>query len=495
MAAKEKSAASAIKRQQIDALVEKLTRMQAVYYKRSDIGTATLFSDVYRDKHRYNVSAKDWFQYRAGIWQLDPEGMSAKADLKLLGEALCQYAAGLDLGEVEKETYMAHACKWLKSSFRITLMNDAKDLNYFSREELDKDIYILNCVNGVLSLKDGNPKFSQHKPEYLLSKVTGTIYDEKADCPRWKRFLSEVTEEDEGKQIYLQKIAGLSLVGDVPEHKFFIIYGSTTRNGKSTFTETLLNVLGSYGATVNPETLAIQKTDSRRASGDLARLAGIRLAVCSEAPRRMPLDSALIKKMTGGEKMLARNLNEREFEFQPQFSLLMNTNYLPSTTDSTVFASGRISVCEFPRHFSEGEQDKHLKERLLSESAGILNWMIEGYQRYLREGIEPPETIKAETDQYQEESDRIAVFLSECLEADTDPETYITVKEAYPLYDEWCKESGYPALGKQKFTDELRTKRLYKEKLYLPSRKEQVQRVIHGYCKPAGEPEENPFER
>lgn len=467
--------------EKISKLTARLKEIKAAFYKRSDIGAANLFADVFHDTHRYNVSAREWFRYQSGIWEIDTEGMSAKADLKLLGEALVQYAASVEFPDDEenkkKNDYIKYACKWLNSGFRASLLNDAKDFNYFSREELDRDVFVLNCKNGVLFVRDGKAEFKPHKPEYLLSKMTGTEYKPDAVCPRFDKFMDEVTEGDTGKQKYLQKIAGLSLVGDVPEHKFFVIYGSTTRNGKSTFTETLLHILGTYGATINPETLAIQKVDSRRASGDLARLAGVRLAVCSEAPRRMPLDSALLKKLTGGEKVLARHLMEREFEYQPQFTLLMNTNYLPATTDSTVFSSGRIAVCEFNRHFEESEQDKHLKNKLFKESAGILNWMIEGYQLYLSEGLEPPETVQSETAQYEADSDRIGCFLDECLIKED--KGCISVKDVYPEYVKWCENSGYQACGKQSFIQELKVKRIFKDTGTINGKT--VKRVLRGY--------------
>ena len=83
-------------------------------------------------------------------------------------------------------------------------------------------------------------------------------------------------QDDKEKISYLQKIAGLSLTGNT--ETCFILYGSTTRNGKSTFCETLIHLLGDYAVTMKPESLAVrQNLDSRTASGDIARSAGCRL--------------------------------------------------------------------------------------------------------------------------------------------------------------------------------------------------------------------------
>ena len=68
----------------------------------------------------------------------------------------------------------------------------------------------------------------------------------------------EVMQGDVEKIKYLQKIAGLSLTGNTAEETCFILYGSTTRNGKSTFCETIIHLLGDYALTMRPETLAVK---------------------------------------------------------------------------------------------------------------------------------------------------------------------------------------------------------------------------------------------
>lgn len=59
----------------------------------------------------------------------------------------------------------------------------------------------------------------------------------------------------------------------------------------------------------------------------------------SEPPKRMLFDTALLKSLLGLERdsITARHLHQREFEFIPKFKLVINTNYLPTITDDTVF--------------------------------------------------------------------------------------------------------------------------------------------------------------
>lgn len=248
------------------------------------------------------------------------------------------------------------------------MLQDSKDVYYFSDEQLDVNDEILNVQNGTLDLSGDVVKFMEHDPDMLLSKICNAEYDPESKCDKWKEFLNEIMQGDQDKIKYLQKIAGLSLTGNTQEETCFILYGSTTRNGKGTFCETLVHMLGDYALTMRPESLAVkQNNDSRQANGDIARLAGCRFCNASEPPKRMLFDTALLKTLLGRDTITARHLHQREFSFIPKFKLVINTNYLPMVTDDTVFSSGRINVVTFDRHFELHERDMKLKNKLKSQ--------------------------------------------------------------------------------------------------------------------------------
>ena len=265
------------------------------------------------------------------------------------------------------------------------MLQDSRDIYFFTNEGLDKGDYILNVQNGTLDLSGHEPMFIRHTPDMLLSKICNVEYDPATECPVWEKFLEDAMQGNGGKIQYLQKIAGLSLTGNTEQETCFILYGPSTRNGKSTFVETLIYLLGDYAISMKPESLAVkQNLDSRQASGDIARLAGCRFVNASEPPKRMLFDTALLKSLLGRDSITARHLHQREFTFIPKFKLVINTNYLPTITDDTIFSSGRLNVITFDRHFAPEEQDKNLKEKLRNktELSGILNWCIQGLKMY-----------------------------------------------------------------------------------------------------------------
>ena len=341
------------------------------------------------------------------------------------------------------------------------MLQDSRDVYYFSNEQLDVEDYLLNVKNGTLDLTADEPLFMRHDPDMLLSKICNVNYDPAASCKEWEKFLNEIMQSDVEKIRYLQKIAGLALTGNTQEESCFILYGSTTRNGKSTFCETLIHLLGDYALTMKPESLAVkQNLDSRQASGDIARLAGCRFCNASEPPKRMLFDTALLKSLLGRDSITARHLHQREFSFVPKFKLVINTNYLPTITDDTVFGSGRINVISFDRHFEPQEQDKHLKDKLKQENelSGILNWCIKGLQLYRQEGLKPPAAVQQATETYRTDSDKIGNFIKECL---TKTGKNSSVKNIYEVYGRWCEDNGFGVENKGNFMAELKSKGLY----------------------------------
>lgn len=462
------------------SLIEILTELKAIQnYETNDKGFGSLFAEVFKDKHRYNPSIKDFMLYDGKKWIEDTEGLSARTDAKLLSDALLQY--GSSLGDTD---YLKAVTALCNIRNRNNMLQDSKDVYYFSNEELDTNDHFLNLQNGTLDLSENEPKFIQHNPDMLLSKICNVEYNPKANCKVWEKFLLEIMQGDTDKIKYLQKIAGLSLTGITQEETCFILYGSTTRNGKSTFCETLIHLFGDYALTMKPESLAVkQNLDSRTASGDIARLAGCRFVNASEPPKRMLFDTALLKSLLGRDSITARHLHQREFSFIPKFKLVINTNYLPTITDDTVFSSGRVNVISFDRHFEPQEQDKHLKDKLRdkNELSGILNWCIKGLQLYRKDGLLPPKAVQNATEVYRSDSDKIGNFINECL---TKSDANSKAKDIYEVYVKWCDDNGYGCENKGNFFAELKSKGIFATSGTVEGKT--VKNIVKGYVAEAG---------
>ena len=428
-------------------------------YTWDDKGTSRLFARVFKRECRYNATAREWMTYNGKCWELDTGGMKTAQNAKELADALLTYCATIS-DERQRQQYTKYVSQFGRLSNRETMVKDARSENYITQADLDGNTNLLNCQNGTLELDTG--RFREHRAEDLLSKIAGAYYDPEADCPRFKAFVSEIMQGDEDKILYLQELMGYCLTAETDLECCWFLYGESTRNGKSTLVETISAMLGDYALTAPPEVLAMKKNkDSRNASGDIARLDGARFLSIPEPPKRMLLDVATLKTLTGRDTIVARRLYQSEFEFVPVFKLLINTNYLPVVPDDSLFRSGRVNVISFDKHFTPEEQDTGLKAKLRkrSEVSGILNWCLEGLRLYREMGMTPPQSVIDATDEYRESSDKLGLFLADTMEKMAG--ACIGAGDAYRRYNAWCTENGFGVDSKSSFFDALKSKKLY----------------------------------
>lgn len=410
-------------------------------YKWNDIGNGYLFADWYRDKARYVPERKKWFIYDGRVWVPDTGNLRVMELCKELADKLVIYATSIS-DECQRNNYIGFVRHWQRRNYRETILKDAAGVYPVRLADFDTNPYLFNCLNGTLDLQ--TREFRPHDPTDMLSIIAKVKYIPEARSALWERVVSEAMQGDAGKVAYLQKAMGYGLTGDTSQECFFIFYGATTRNGKGTLTETYMYMLGDYGRATRPETIAQKsRANSTAPTEDIARLAGARAVNVSEPDKGMLLSSALVKTLTGNDRITARFLNENSFEFYPQFKFFINTNYLPQITDVTMFSSGRVKVIPFERHFEEAEQDKNLKKKLIQDDnlSGILNWCLDGLKLFQEIGFDPPPPAVLEaTTQYQKDCDKISRFVEEMMEQDSLSE--IHTEEAYQKYQAWCIRNG-----------------------------------------------------
>ena len=410
-------------------------------YEWNDIGFGNLFADVYKDTLRYVPERKSWFYYDGTRWRQDIANLGAMEKAKRLISQLMSYALNTK-DERRREVFVKTVIKLFSRHNRETILRDAQSVHPVSMERFDNHIYLFNCLNGTYDFQTN--AFREHRPEDFLTKMSGVHYDPSAKCERWMRFTDEIMSGDKNRERFMQKSYGYGLTGDTALECLFILYGPSTRNGKGTLTETMVALAGDYGATARPETIGSKTGNNSGApSEDVARLAGIRIASISEPDKKLVVNAALLKSMTGNDTLNARFLHENSFDFKPQFKLFINCNHLPAVQDMTLFDSDRIRIIPFERHFGEHEREPGLKAFFARQEniSAIFNWCAEGYQLYKAEGLKMPGSVKEATAEYRRCSDKAAMFIDECLVTGVDAE--VRTAEVYSEYRSWCTQCGY----------------------------------------------------
>ena len=143
--------------------------------------------------------------------------------------------------------------------------------------QLDSDPWLLNVLNGVIDLRTG--ELLPHDPDRMITKLANVEYDAHARCPRWLDFLDRIMDGNETLIQYLKRGLGYSLTGVIREHVLFVCHG-IGRNGKSTFLDIILELLGEYGHKAPPDLLMVKRGESHPT--ERALLAGVRFVPAVE---------------------------------------------------------------------------------------------------------------------------------------------------------------------------------------------------------------------
>lgn len=314
--------------------------------------------------------------------------------------------------------------------------------------QLDADPWLLNCLNGTLDLRTG--QLLPHQREHLLTKLAPVAYDPGATCPTWLAFLDVILRGDVDLIGFLQRFVGYAITGVIREHVLVVCYG-TGSNGKSTFLETVGEMMGDYAWQAPPDLLMLKSLEAHPT--DVAGLFGVRFASCIETASGRRLDEARMKMLTGGDRVTARRMREDFWTFRPTHKLALGTNHKPvvATTDHGTWR--RQKLVPFTVTIAAEQQDKRLPEKLRAELPGILRWALEGCLAWQRDGLSDASAIREATEAWRDESDALGAFLAACCELG--PRATVPAKELYARYLAWCEANGDEPVRKQVFGQRL----------------------------------------
>ena len=431
---------------------------------RDEKSWSRVFASWLAGKACFVPEEKGWRFFDGKHWIKDGDSQRINRLCKVFIDELMVYAQMSDnVAENTRRDFITFLNRYNKYRERRTLIEDAKCEVSVQRSEFDALTNCINLQNGSLNL-DTFTFTSGHNPGDLFGKIANVAYDPNATCDEWVRFLDQSLIGDKETIEFLQVVLGLALTCDVSAECMFILLGKT-RSGKSTTVDTIQKMLNQdddgYACSCSPESFAVRRfNDASKPSSDIARLAGKRFVVTSEPQKNMLFDIAKIKLLTGGEPITARFLHENDFQFYPQFTLVMTANHAPKVNDMTLFESDRVHVIPFNNHLEANERDLKLKQRLAGKDSlsGIFNWCLDGLRRFREEGLNPSRMSVLATESYKADSDKLLNFQRDCLVPANDG--CITGKECFDAYRDWCRDSGYEAGGKQTFFSDLRERNL-----------------------------------
>ena len=431
--------------------VAKEDRMKAAAKKPhlTDFGNAERFEAMHGHKVRFVHDWGRWLLWTGTHWQTDRK-RHVQELAKDTVRAMYKEAAVCTKKEDRKEL-AGHALR-SETAYRLrSTLELAKSVGRIpvGPEELDMDVWLLNCTNGTVDLRTG--ELRPHRHEDMITKLCPTKYDPTVKAPRFLDFLNEIFEGGSAIIEFIQRAAGYSLTGVIREHCLFILHGSGA-NGKTTLVEAIAAALGDDYAQRAPVELLLKKR-SGSIPTDVARLRGSRFVSAQEVDQGCMIAESLVKTLTGGDKVTARLLYRDYFEFAPTHKLFLCTNHRPEIrgTDHAIWR--RIKLVPFTVTIPPEEQDLGLLDKLKREAPGILAWAVKGCLLWQQVGLREPTEVSEATQEYRREQDTLAEFLAQCCVQEKTAE--VRAGELHAAYRGWCVANGVEPLSAVRLSHSL----------------------------------------
>jgi putative DNA primase/helicase len=413
----------------------------------TDYGNAQRLVRRHGANLRYCYEFNSWLAWTGTHWSFDP----AVAERLAKDAVLAIYQEVGKLADAkDRETMHRHAVQSEHAS-RITAMlalARSEPGIPIRPTDLDRDAWLLNCTNGTLDLRTG--ELSPHRREDLVTRCLRSEFVPGAECPRWRSFLHRIMDGNADLVRFVQRAVGYTATGSTSERCMFILHGGG-KNGKTVFLEGLRLLLGD-GYTARTPTQTLMAKRGETIPNDVARLRGIRLVTASETGDGHRLDEALVKDITGGDKLVARFMRGEWFEFAPTFKIFLSTNYKPRIVGNDDAIWDRLRLVPFLIRIPEEERRPMdvMLEEFEEELPGILQWAVEGCLGWQRDGLGEPPEVRMATADYRDEQDTLGEFLAECCTLHRDAR--VSSHDLYDQYKRWATGAGERVLSHKRFS-------------------------------------------
>ena len=465
----------------------------------TDMGQALKLSEIYEDELCYHP-ATGYLRYTGVYWKEDEVaalgavedfvGLQLQDALSLVAAAKDEMKkAGIDETALKKKpdglteeqivalqhyaeaaTYLKFVMKRRDYKYIKSAIDTAKPMVYIEYDHLDKDEFLLNTPDGTYDLRKGTNGMREHKSSDFITKVT-TVSPSDKGMKLWLETLNKIFLGDQELIEYVQTVVGTAAVGKVFVEALIIAYGEG-RNGKSTFWNTIANVLGSYSGHLSADTLTVGC--KRNVKPELAETKGKRMIIAAELEEGMRLNTSTVKQLCSTDEIFAEKKYKSPASFKPSHTVVLYTNHLPRVGANDAGTWRRLIVIPFNAVFEGNNDHKNFADYLYKEAGpAIMAWIIEGAKKAidLNFHLQTPAVVRKAIDDYRTQSDWIGEFLEECCDIGKAYEA--PSSEVYMEYRNYCTRVGEFIRSQAEFNTAL-------ENLGYEKHRTKTQRMIRG---------------
>jgi phage/plasmid-associated DNA primase len=416
-----------------------------------DIALSCLEVDVCEALYRYHWLdfvydnySKKWFYFKHG-WQETSDGVLLKKDIsngfmKKFEEIRLNLTSSSN--NSEDENFKKDADVTLKKlgllisklktvPFKAKLMIEAKEKFEFDRftSLLNKNKELTGVKNGVLEVLGNDIIFRKAKPEDFVSMSTPVPFHDYfhwkhplvVECMNW---MDQTYGEDLAH--HFLKFASSGFIGKNIDKILPILTGNGD-NSKSMIIKLFECTFGQYLVKVPASLFTEKSAASGNATPQIAQMKDCRWGIMDEADNEISMKKNAIKKYTGGDSFYGRLLNENGGAIELTAKIMVITNDVPPITEADEAVKKRIKIIPHLRKWVDDpeeaskldpqtiyfKKDTQFEKRIPILSSPFLWILTQYFPRYMKEGLQDPQTVIDYTEEYWKNNDVYGIFISE----------------------------------------------------------------------------------
>lgn len=425
----------------------------------TDLWAARQFVRWFKDDVLYCPDWGYFLVFDGTRWVRDLKGV-VEVFAKQIADAVWDYAQRHGSSEARRFAVRVASARGIQS---ILMLVRSEQEIVIHPDQFDTDPMLLNCLDVTVELRSGGRH--PHRREDRITKLCPTRFNPKAKAPLWEETLEKIFDDDEDLIGFVQRLFGYCLTGSVSEQVIVLFVGSGS-NGKSMILLVLLSVVGSDYFIKASDDILLRKFAQAHPTA-LADLFGKRLAVVMETDSGDKMAEALIKSLTGGDRIRARRMREDFWEFTPTHKIILCTNHKPTVEATDHAFWRRIRLVPFIVSFwKDGDPgnwgkkllkrlkaDPELGQKLEAEAEGILAWCVRGCLQWQKHGLGTTDAVTTATESYRREQDALTRFIDD--ECTLGPNASVRSSALYERYHRWCEVNGERYLSQTSFKEKL----------------------------------------
>jgi len=292
--------------------------------------------------------------------------------------------------------------------------------------------------NGVYDLV--TDELLPQSPEHFQTCQIPVGYQPEADYTKFRKYLADVTCGDHSLENVMQEMMGYVLIDNAKAERAFYLYGPG-QNGKSVFANILMALVGTDNASSNPLSMFGKQFGLENVVGKMMNIAGENNEALGSAA------TEILKAMISGDTISVARKFKQAVSYLATCKLFFLMNTLPDTDDTSHGFFRKVLIVPFNRIFSEDVKNPNLKDELIVELPGILNWALEGAKRLIANNyrFSPSDVVEKAAKDYKAEQNPVELFYKEGLAYN--PGARIPRKSVHSAYMRFLEEQGTAGRG------------------------------------------------